>query len=95
MPDDSDAIIAEYARRRSRYRWFNLAMFMVIAAGLYLSREWGIYREAFIPLSIVFLLWIFNADRLCRCPACEGSARGRQGLVHRPARCDNCGVALR
>ena len=95
MPGDRDAIIAEYGRRRSRYRWFNAAMFIGIAAGLYLAREAGVYREAFVPLSIIFLLWIFNADRLCRCPACEQSARGRQGLIHRPLQCESCGAALR
>ena len=72
----------------------NLIMLVALGLVLQLSKHWGYYQHAFIPVVIVFLLWIFNADKLYRCPNCKGVPRGKEGLIVIPKSCNACGVDL-
>ncbi|MGB2271841.1 MAG: hypothetical protein ACPH15_02360 [Pseudomonadales bacterium] len=81
--------------KATRFYIVNLVMSVIIGVALYQTKELGIYKEAFIPIIVVFLLWIFNIDKLYRCPACGKVPRGKEGLIYLPKVCVACGVELR
>ncbi|MGB1191988.1 MAG: hypothetical protein ACPG3T_03605, partial [Pseudomonadales bacterium] len=84
-----------FAMKATRFYIVNLVMSVIIGVALYQTKELGIYKEAFIPIIVVFLLWIFNIDKLYRCPACGKVPRGKEGLIYLPKVCVACGVELR
>mgnify|MGYP001431839391 CR=1 FL=1 len=85
----------EFKQKVERFYLLNTIMVVLIAGALWFTKQWGVYRQAFIPIVVIFFLWIFNIDKVYRCPVCEKSPRGKQGLIYLPKRCGHCGVELR
>lgn len=92
---EPNEIKKRFAMKATRFYIVNLVMSVIIGVALYQTKELGIYKEAFIPIIVVFLLWIFNIDKLYRCPACGKVPRGKEGLIYLPKVCVACGVELR
>jgi hypothetical protein len=92
---EPNEIKKRFAKKATRFYIVNLIMSVIIGVALYQTKELGIYKEAFIPIIVVFLLWIFNIDKLYRCPACGQVPRGKEGLIYLPKNCIACGVELR
>tara|TARA_B110000967_G_scaffold132880_1_gene135675 strand:+ start:966 stop:1262 length:297 start_codon:yes stop_codon:yes gene_type:complete len=94
-PMDAKEIKQRFAKKATRFYIVNFIMALVIGVGLYQAKVLGIYKEAFVPIIVLFLLWIFNIDKLYRCPACGQVPRGKEGLIYLPKNCTACDVELR
>ncbi len=84
-----------FKAKAKRFYIANVIVITLIGMALYKSKELGFYQLAFVPIVAVFLLWIFNMDKLYRCPACNAVPRGKEGLIYLPKTCVACGVSLR
>lgn len=91
MNDDYATI---FRKRASRFYLVNLAVLLALAALMYAGWRGGWYREAFFTATTLFLLWLFNAGKLLRCPACGARLRSEEGLIRMPESCQACGVKL-
>lgn len=85
----------QFKQKAIRFYLVNTMMAVIIAAALWLMKQWGVYQQGFIPIVVIFFLWIFNIDKVYRCPACGKSPRGKEGLIYLPKKCGHCGVELR
>jgi hypothetical protein len=92
---DSQLIKREFLKKAKRFYIANVIVLVAIGVALYQTKALGFYKEAFIPIVAIFLLWIFNMDKLYRCPACNKVPRGKEGLIYLPKSCAACGVELR
>lgn len=92
---DSQVIKREFLRKTKRFYIANVIILVAIGVALYQAKALGFYKEAFIPIVAIFLLWIFNMDKLYRCPACNAVPRGKEGLIYLPKICAACGAELR
>ena len=92
---DAEEIKQRFEKKATRFYIVNFIMALVIGVGLYQAKVFGIYKEAFVPIIALFLLWIFNIDKLYRCPACGKVPRGKEGLIYLPKNCTACDVELR
>ena len=85
----------QFKRKVVRFVIANIAMLVILGVALQMAKLGGYYQQAFVPVVIVFLIWLFNADKLYRCPQCQAVPRGKEGLISIPKRCQACGVELR
>lgn len=92
---EPNEIKKRFAKKATRFYLVNFVMAVIIGVALYQTKAMGIYKEAFIPIIALFLLWIFNIDKLYRCPACGQVPRGKEGLIYLPKNCIACGAELR
>lgn len=92
---EQEEIKRQFRQKAKRFYIANVFMMVAIGLALYQAKEQGFYKIAFVPIVVVFLLWIFNMDKLYRCPACGEVPRGKQGLIYLPKECVKCGVSLR
>lgn len=92
---DSQQIKQQFKRKAKRFYIANVVVLVSLGTALYQAKELGYYQQAFVPIVVLFLLWIFNMDKLYRCPACNAVPRGKEGLIYLPKRCVACGVELR
>lgn len=92
---EQQEIKRQFMQKAKRFYVANIVMVVAIGTALYQAKELGFYKVAFVPIVIVFLLWVFNMDKLYRCPACGEVPRGKQGLIYLPKQCVQCGVELR
>lgn len=89
---DRDAIADRFRRGANRFYLLNAVVLLLLAAALYRASQGDWYREGFIAVTVLFLLWLFNVGRLLRCPACGAVVRSGEGLIRMPRRCDSCGA---
>jgi len=94
MSIDSDQIKIRFRRRATRFYLVNIAVVLVLAVFLY-SASANNYRTVFISVTLLFLVWLFNARRLLRCPACEKTVHSNEGLIRMPLECNHCRAKLR
>lgn len=92
---DSATIKTLFKKRLKLFYLSNVVVLCAIGWVLYYADQNGWYQQAFVPLTVIFLLWIFNADKLRSCPHCGGKTRGKQGLLYMPRQCASCGIELR
>ncbi len=92
---NNQQIKLQFAEKVKRFYAVNGVMIITIAMSLWAAKKWGVYQQAFIPIVFIFFIWIFNIDKLYRCPVCKKSPRGKQGLIHLPSRCTHCHTELR
>ncbi|MBT8139173.1 MAG: hypothetical protein KJP25_05365 [Gammaproteobacteria bacterium] len=90
-----DNIVRQFHRSATRFYLANIIVLLLLAAILFAGSRLNFYREAFIGVSLAFLLWIFNANRLLTCPKCRARLRSSEGLIRMPRACQQCGVKLR
>jgi len=91
----AEEIKRSFKKSQRRFYWINFWMTLIVAAALSLATHYGVYREAFGFILLVFFVWIFNVDKLRRCPRCRCVPRDRrQGLLSVPRQCVACGVDL-
>jgi len=83
-----------FAKRSRRFYLLNIVAIGLTLAILSVFRDHPQYPIIFGITIVAFLLWLFNADRFCLCPACEQVPRGAGGLIVKPKQCVKCGVAL-
>lgn len=76
------------------FYFINFMIFIFLLLSLYFSNKLGVYQNTFIPICILFFVWIFNADKFYSCPACNGNPRGKNGLIYPPRKCSQCSVEL-
>ena len=62
----------QFKKKAIRFYLVNSMMAVIIVAALWLTKQWGIYQQAFVPIVVIFFLWIFNIDKVlssewCRC----------------------------
>ena len=91
----SEQIKREFARKAKWFYSANAVLAMLLAVAIYFSKHSQYQREAFIFIVVVFLIWIFNVDKIYRCPNCGGVPRGKEGLIYLPKQCAVCDVSLR
>ena len=94
MKNNAHAIKSQFRRSASRFYLINLAVLLFLAAMLYLASEYNYYAQAFIPITTLFLIWLFNAGKLLRCPACHQIVRSKEGLIRMPTKCIHCDTLL-
>jgi hypothetical protein len=94
VKNNADAIKSQFRRSASRFYLINLAVLLFLAAMLYLASEYNYYAQAFIPITTLFLIWLFNAGKLLRCPACHQVVRSKEGLIRMPTKCTHCDTSL-
>ncbi len=87
-------LLSQFKKQLYFYYIVNVLGFIVFGCALFLAQRSEYYRESFVVLVALFLLWIFNIDKLCRCPFCHGNPRGKQGLFFSPKKCAACGEPL-
>lgn len=92
---DSLEIKRRFKTKSYQFIAANLLVLVLLGFALQYSKQWGYYQYTFVPIVIIFLFWIFNADKLYRCPKCKGVPRGKEGLIVIPKSCNACGVELR
>lgn len=93
-PAANEEIKIVFAARVKRFYIFNALVLVLLGAGFYVASQAGYYRTGFFASTTLFLLWIFNADKLRLCPACGANPRGREGLASVPAVCAKCEIEL-
>lgn len=84
-----------FKRRMQLFYIWSFIVVVVLSLALYFAKQYGFYTPAFIVVVLLFLLWIFNADKIYRCPNCNQSPRGKEGLIYLPRHCASCEVELR
>ena len=83
-----------FAKRARIFYLLNIIVIVVTIVVLAVARGSAHYPLVFGVTTFAFLLWIFNADRYCLCPACGQVPRGAQGLISKPKQCAKCGAVL-
>lgn len=91
----TDAVKAAFAKKVRQFYVLNALLLLALIVIARLTQDIEFSRIRFIVLTTIFLLWLFNADKLYRCPNCGEVPRGKQGLIYLPKRCAACDIQLR